>query len=86
MKGPGAKKELSSSEREKLLGLLKARFEKNMSRHKGLEWAKVQARLDAHVGNIKRTTGLLVPCRPPLLKGSSPATHPRPRSLRIQIP
>jgi hypothetical protein len=33
---------------EELLGALKARFEKNMSRHKGLEWTKVQARLEAN--------------------------------------
>ena len=43
----GNKKELSSKQREDLLRTLKARFEKNMSRHKGLEWAKVQARLEA---------------------------------------
>jgi hypothetical protein len=38
---------LSSAHREELLKTLKARFEKNMNRHKGLEWAKVQARLEA---------------------------------------
>src|SRR5437773_10926941 len=41
------KKELSPEQREELLSALKARFEKNMSRHKGLEWAKVQAKLEA---------------------------------------
>jgi hypothetical protein len=41
------KKKLSSAEREELLLALRARFEKNMNRHKGLEWAKVQARLEA---------------------------------------
>jgi Protein of unknown function (DUF4256) len=40
------KKELSPEQREELLRALKARFEKNMNRHKGLEWAKVQAKLD----------------------------------------
>src|SRR5215470_12524721 len=40
-------KQLSSQQREELVGTLKARFEKNMSRHKGLEWAKVQAKLEA---------------------------------------
>jgi Protein of unknown function (DUF4256) len=40
------KKELSPEQREELLRTLKARFEKNMNRHKGLEWAKVQAKLD----------------------------------------
>ena len=34
-------------QREELLRALKVRFEKNMNRHKGLEWAKVQARLEA---------------------------------------
>ncbi len=41
------KKELSSEQREELLRILKARFEKNMNRHKGLEWAQVQAKLEA---------------------------------------
>ena len=41
------KKKLSSEQREELLAILKARFEKNMNRHKGLEWAKVQAKLEA---------------------------------------
>jgi hypothetical protein len=40
------KKKLSSQQREELLRALKARFEKNMNRHKGLEWAKVQAKLE----------------------------------------
>jgi hypothetical protein len=41
------KRELSPKQREELLSALKARFEKNLSRHKGLEWGKVQARLEA---------------------------------------
>jgi hypothetical protein len=41
------KKELSPKQREELLAALKARFEKNLNRHKGLDWAKVQARLEA---------------------------------------
>jgi hypothetical protein len=39
---------LSKSQREELLGTLKARFEQNVGRHKGFEWAKVQARLEAN--------------------------------------
>ncbi len=39
------KKKLSAAERDDLLKTLKARFEKNMNRHKGIEWAKVQSRL-----------------------------------------
>src|SRR5688500_4307078 len=42
------KKKLSSEQFEGLLKELKTRFEKNMARHKGLEWAKVQARLEAN--------------------------------------
>lgn len=41
------KKELSPKQREELLAALKARFEKNMQRHKGLVWSDVQARLEA---------------------------------------
>ena len=57
------KKELSPEQREELLRALKARFEKNMDRHKGLEWAKVQARLDANneklwsLNEMERTGG-----------------------------
>lgn len=40
--------ELSAEQREELLGVLKARFEKNMSRHVGLAWAEIQARLEAN--------------------------------------
>jgi hypothetical protein len=39
------KKELPPKQREELLKALKTRFEKNLNRHKGLEWAKVQSRL-----------------------------------------
>jgi hypothetical protein len=45
MKSAKTKKELSAKEREELLQTLKARFEKNMNRHQGLAWAKVEARL-----------------------------------------
>jgi Protein of unknown function (DUF4256) len=41
------KKALSSEQRKEVLQTLKARFEKNMKRHKGVEWAKVQAKLEA---------------------------------------
>jgi hypothetical protein len=39
---------LSAEEREALLNALKARFEKHMNRHDGLDWAKVRAKLDAY--------------------------------------
>jgi Protein of unknown function (DUF4256) len=45
-------KELSAAQREELLRALKARFEKNMNRHKGLEWAKVQAKLEANTEKL----------------------------------
>ena len=58
-----SKKELSAKQREELLKVLRARFEKNMNRHKGLEWAKVQAKLEAateklwSVNEMERTGG-----------------------------
>jgi len=57
------KKKLSPEQRDELLSALKARFEKNMNRHKGLEWAKVQAKLEANteklwsLGEMERTGG-----------------------------
>src|SRR3970040_2206095 len=44
--------ELSAEQRKELLSALKARFEKNMNRHKGLEWAKVQAKLEANIEKL----------------------------------
>jgi len=46
------KKELSQEQREELLMVLKSRFEKNMNRHKGLEWAKVQAKLEGNTEKL----------------------------------
>ena len=46
------KKKLSPEQREELLRALRARFEKNMNRIKGLEWAKVQAKLEAHTEKL----------------------------------
>src|SRR6266576_2331555 len=46
------KKELSPEQREELLRALKARFEKNMNRHKGLQWAKVQTKLEANTKKL----------------------------------
>jgi Protein of unknown function (DUF4256) len=57
------KKSLSPEQREELVKALKARFEKSMSRHKGLDWAKVQARLEANaekqwsLNEMERTGG-----------------------------
>jgi len=46
------KKELPAEQSEELLRVLRARFEKNMNRHKGLEWGKVQTRLEANPGKL----------------------------------
>src|SRR3982075_1582844 len=46
------KKELSPEQRAELLRALKSRFEKNMHRHKGLEWDKVQAKLEANAEKL----------------------------------
>ena len=52
------KKELSPKQREELLGALKARFEKNMNRHRGLEWAKVQAKLEGNPEKLWSLSGM----------------------------
>ncbi len=58
-----SKKKLSSEQRQELLSTLKVRFEKNMNRHKGLDWANVQARLEANpeklwsLNEMERTGG-----------------------------
>jgi len=49
---PRNKKTLSTKQREELLGALKARFEKHMKRHSGLEWAEVQLRLEANTDKL----------------------------------
>jgi hypothetical protein len=49
----GNKKELSTKQLEELLKTVRARFEKNMNRHKGLEWEKVHAKFDAPIGREK---------------------------------
>ena len=54
---------LSKEQREELLKLLRARFEKHMNRHKGLEWGQVQAKLEANpkklwsLSEMERTGG-----------------------------
>jgi hypothetical protein len=44
---------MKAKERDGLIGTLKARFEKNMKRHKGLDWAKVQARLESNADKLR---------------------------------
>lgn len=63
MKGSKSTKELSSAQRETLLGVLQGRFGKNPQRHAGLVWTKVQSRLEANpaklwsLGEMERTGG-----------------------------
>jgi hypothetical protein len=47
-----SQQELSPDQHEELLSVLKARFEKNMNRHIDLEWAKVQAMLEANTDKL----------------------------------
>lgn len=59
----GNKKMLQPEQRKELLNILKSRFEKNINRHKGLEWSKVQARLESNneklwsINEMERTGG-----------------------------
>ena len=46
------KKKMSTEQSKELLKVLKTRFEKNMKRHKGLEWAKIQAKLEANADKL----------------------------------
>ena len=46
------KKKLTSEQREELISALKARFKNNGSRHKGIEWAKVEAKLEANAEKL----------------------------------
>jgi hypothetical protein len=45
-------RDMKAKQREELIKTLKTRFESNMNRHKGLEWAKVQARLEANTEKL----------------------------------
>ena len=57
------KKDLAPKQREELLGALKTRFEKNVNRHKGLDWSKVQKKIEAYpeklwsLSEMERTGG-----------------------------
>jgi|SRR6185369_13730276 len=48
----GNKKKLPTEQSEELFKILKSRFEKNMNRHKGLEWAKIQAKLETNIEKL----------------------------------
>ncbi len=53
MKNVRTKKNLSAEQREELLRALQTRFEKNMNRHAGLEWAEVKAKLEAAPAQLR---------------------------------
>lgn len=50
--------ELSSKQRDALLAVLKARFERNMTRHPELTWARVQARLEGRPDKLRSLAGM----------------------------
>lgn len=62
-KASSGKKALSPTQREDLLSALKSRFQKNTNRHKGLEWPKVQTKLETNgeklwsLNEMERTGG-----------------------------
>jgi len=74
----GTKKILSASQRDELLSILKNRFEKNMNRHKGLNWANVQKKLEANAGKLWSTNEMEITGGEPELDfntGCNPQTH-----------
>jgi hypothetical protein len=52
------KNDLSPAQQKELLGALKARFEKNMNRHRSFEWANVQAKLEANTSKTRSINGM----------------------------
>ncbi|HET6408080.1 MAG TPA: DUF4256 domain-containing protein, partial [Chthoniobacteraceae bacterium] len=52
MKSVGTTRELANAQREEILRVLKARFEKNVNRHRGVQWAQVEARLKANADKL----------------------------------
>jgi hypothetical protein len=54
----GAEKKLTAAQRDGLIGALRERFEQNAGRHKGLDWAKVQARLEANPDKLWSLHGM----------------------------
>ena len=80
------KKDLSPGQREELLRALRAHFEKNMNRHKGLEWAKVQAKLGETVGVIRQRIGSFPLLSPRPLLRCSLSPHPESKShFRVEL-
>lgn len=59
----GNKKKLSPEQSEEILRTLKTRFEKNMNRHKGLDWSEIQVKLEANAEKLWSQESLLRPGR-----------------------
>jgi hypothetical protein len=69
-----SEKELPADERKELLRILKARFEKNMNRHKNLEWVKVQERLEAKAEKLWSLNEMEITGGEPDVVGMDPNT------------
>ena len=72
MSKTGNKKKLSPEQQKELLNTLKTRFEKNMNRHKGIEWIKVQSKLEV----IRCRLQILLPAMDILLVENSWNSNP----------
>jgi len=68
------KKALSATQREELLKILRARFEKNLNRHKGLDWARVKTKLEANIGKLSSLNEMERTGGEPDVIGHIPAT------------
>src|SRR6266513_169617 len=68
------KKDLSPEQRAELLRALRARFEKNMNRHKSLEWDKVQAKLEANAEKLWSLNEMERTCGEPYVVGHDKKT------------
>lgn len=52
-RGKAKRKNMNAKQRDELLGVLKTRFEENMNRHKGLDWKKIQEKLEAKPAKLR---------------------------------
>jgi hypothetical protein len=74
-------KDMNATEREELLSVLKARSEKNRNRHEGLEWAKVQAKLEAQPEKLESLNEMERTGGEPDVVGYDEKTGPKRNSL-----
>src|SRR3974390_3351120 len=70
-----AGKKMPVKQTEELLDILKARFEKNMNRHKGIEWTKVQVKLEANPEKLWSLNEMEMTGGEPDLVGYDKETH-----------